>query len=314
MYPAKIAENSILRTQFLMMKITKFFCFTAFFAFVVSCNNDDDNSIQIRDFGEVAIENEAEIQDFLETHFYNYEDFQNPPDGFNFKITIDTIAGENAGKIPLSEFVSSKVVNVNDVDLKLYWVVVRQGGGERAKVTDSTLIRFRGTLLNRNRFDVSDVPVWFNAPSLVQGMREFVGELNASTGSTKNPDGTINFNNDFGLGIVIMPSGLGYFANTTIPGVPQYSPLIFTVDMLERKPADQDADRILNEVEDLDGDGDPFNDDTDGDDTPNFADIDDDGDGILTRFEITINEDGTITFPDCDNDGVPDYLDKDICR
>ncbi len=43
----------------------------------------------------------------------------------------------------------------------------------------------------------------------------------------------------------------------------------------------------------------------------NHADSDDDNDGIPTLEEIIINEDGSITFPDTDGDGIPDYLDKD---
>ena len=43
----------------------------------------------------------------------------------------------------------------------------------------------------------------------------------------------------------------------------------------------------------------------------NHADSDDDNDGIPTIEEIVINADGSITFPDTDGDGIPDYLDKD---
>ena len=43
----------------------------------------------------------------------------------------------------------------------------------------------------------------------------------------------------------------------------------------------------------------------------NYVDPDDDGDGRPTEDEIEINEDGTITFPDTDGDGVVDYLDSD---
>jgi len=39
-------------------------------------------------------------------------------------------------------------------------------------------------------------------------------------------------------------------------------------------------------------------------------DTDDDGDGILTIDEIK-DASGNVTFPDSDNDGVPDYLDED---
>ena len=64
-------------------------------------------------------------------------------------------------------------------------------------------------------------------------------------------------------------------------------------------------------MEDLDGDMNVFNDDTDENNYPNNSDADDDGDGTPTRDEIVINEDGSIEFPDQNGDGVPDYLDKE---
>ena len=47
--------------------------------------------------------------------------------------------------------------------------------------------------------------------------------------------------------------------------------------------------------------------DTDGDQIPNYLDIDDDNDGILTSNEI--NDDGS--FIDTDSDTIPNYLDDD---
>jgi outer membrane protein OmpA-like peptidoglycan-associated protein len=47
--------------------------------------------------------------------------------------------------------------------------------------------------------------------------------------------------------------------------------------------------------------------DTDGDGTPDFLDVDDDGDGVSTKDEL--NEDGS--FRDSDDDGKPDHLDVD---
>ena len=64
-------------------------------------------------------------------------------------------------------------------------------------------------------------------------------------------------------------------------------------------------------MEDLDGDENLLNDDTSGNNTPNYLDPDDDRDGTPTREEIIINEDGTIEFPDTNGNGIPDYLDPD---
>lgn len=75
---------------------------------------------------------------------------------------------------------------------------------------------------------------------------------------------------------------------------------------------DDDGDNIPTKDEDLDGDGDPTNDDTDGDTIPNYLDDDDDDDGVKTRDEEnnTQNQDPTddITNPEVG----PDYLNKDV--
>lgn len=71
-----------------------------------------------------------------------------------------------------------------------------------------------------------------------------------------------------------------------------------------------DNDGIEAGLEDLNGNGNLFDDDTDGDGIPNFLDVDDDNDNILTEVEI-INEDNPNQLPDTDGDGTPNYLDND---
>jgi uncharacterized repeat protein (TIGR01451 family) len=74
---------------------------------------------------------------------------------------------------------------------------------------------------------------------------------------------------------------------------------------------DHDGDGILTGGEDVNEDGDPTNDDADGDGIPNYLDPDDDGDGISTADE-DVNGDGDPTNDDTDRDGTPDYLDPDV--
>ncbi|WP_176829801.1 Calx-beta domain-containing protein [Tenacibaculum sp. MAR_2009_124] len=73
---------------------------------------------------------------------------------------------------------------------------------------------------------------------------------------------------------------------------------------------DLDCDGVLNVDEDLNGNSDYTDDDTDGDGTPNYLDKDDDNDGILTLDEDT-DLNGTSHNDDTDGDGTPDYLDLD---
>ncbi|MDO6597514.1 hypothetical protein Q4512_11355 [Oceanihabitans sp. 2_MG-2023] len=79
---------------------------------------------------------------------------------------------------------------------------------------------------------------------------------------------------------------------------------------------EDDNDGIEADLEDINGNGDLTDDDTDGDGLPNYLDEDDDGDNVLTRLEIdTEDEDGdddpTTNALDTDIDGIPDYLDTD---
>jgi len=103
--------------------------------------------------------------------------------------------------------------------------------------------------------------------------------------------------------------------------------------------ADNDNDGLTDNMEDLNGDGDYMNDDTDMDGIANYFDEDDDGDGITTLLEETMvdtdmdgivnyldndddgdgvptiledaNGDGDYTNDDSDGDGIPNYLDSD---
>ncbi|HMC01940.1 MAG TPA: hypothetical protein VKN14_12965, partial [Flavobacteriaceae bacterium] len=82
---------------------------------------------------------------------------------------------------------------------------------------------------------------------------------------------------------------------------------------------DHDNDLVPSYLEDLNGDGeftwdieeetDTTDDDTDDNDIPDFFDPDDDGDGVLTRYE-DIDGDGDPTN-DIGMNGIPKYLDKD---
>lgn len=76
---------------------------------------------------------------------------------------------------------------------------------------------------------------------------------------------------------------------------------------------EDDNDGIPAALEDINGNGDLTDDDTDGDGIPNYLDEDDDGDNILTKNEKPDpNGDGDLSdAQDTDGDGTPDYLDTD---
>ncbi|MFG6686129.1 hypothetical protein ACGK9U_06080 [Mariniflexile sp. HNIBRBA6329] len=76
---------------------------------------------------------------------------------------------------------------------------------------------------------------------------------------------------------------------------------------------EDDNDGIPAALEDVNGNGDLTDDDTDGDGIPNYLDEDDDGDNVLTKNEKPDpNGDGNLSDAlDTDGDGIPNYLDDD---
>ncbi|WP_373059169.1 FKBP-type peptidyl-prolyl cis-trans isomerase [Zunongwangia sp. H14] len=298
---------------------------------LISCNKDDDDGITTvpeRDRGEQAAEDNEALVSYLSTHFYNYEEFEIPSDDFDYRIRIDTIAGENSDKTALidSDKLMEKTVEDEDVEYTLYILKVREGGGRKPTFADSTLVGYKGMLLNDEVFDQNMVaPVWFDLPGyvalnangrlaryggVIPGFSESLTEFRAATNYTVNPDNTVNWEN-YGIGAVFVPSGLGYFSAGQ-SGIPPYSPLVFEINLYRAVEADHDGDGIPSWMEDLDDDGNLFNDDTDGNGYPNHSDPDDDGDGTSTRKEIVILEDGSVEFPDSNSDDTPDYLDPDV--
>ena len=291
----------------------------------ISCQSDDNDPFALvpaRDRGPEAVASTAIIEEYLETHFYNYEEFANPPLGFDFLIRLDTIAGDNADKIPLIQQVSSKTVRdrpEEDVMYKLYFLTVAQGGGGSINFPDITTVNFEGTYINRETtidpytdlFDSSEIPIPFDLTSIVNGLQDALIEFNTAEAIIENPDGSLTPQNP-GIGAVFIPSGLGFYASPPVGGgIPLYAQLIFTFQVFSVIEGDQDNDGIPSVDEDLNNNGLEEDDDTDQDGFPDFVDNDDDNDGRPTIDEIEIGEDGVITFPDTDNDGIVDYLDSD---
>ena len=279
-------------------------------SFVLCCKKDSGPE-PVRELQKQAPKDDEALVSYLQSHFYNYEDFENDPDNHKIKITIDSISDKNADKISLWDQIDSKTIDLNDkndnkVSHKMYFLVVKEGVGESPSLVDSTFVTYTGTFLNKNVFDSRELPLWFDLTDVIRGFREFLPELKAGD-HTLNNDGTYDLDN-YGQGMFFIPSALGYYAQNLL-SIPKYSPLVFSVALHKVNPADHDNDGILSINEDPDGDGNPFNDDTDKDRIPNYRDSDDDGDGTLTKKEYDSDGDGILD--DNDNDGIPDYLDQD---
>ncbi len=317
------------------MKFTKYIiAFMVLGLAMNSCKKEDNSpdTLEIRDRAEQYILDLDSIENYLATHFYNYEEFEADPMTTDFQIIIDTISAENEtqDKIPLIDQVTFKIVtDAEDIEYKLYYLKVREGLGAQPKFADSTYVQYTGTLLNDNVFDSTPNPIWFDLVNVVQGFREIAIEFKGAESFSENTDGTFIYN-EFGIGAMFIPSGLAYFEAPPF-GILLYSPLIFTFNMFTATESDHDGDHVPSYLEDINGDG-KFTfefDDTDADTIGNFVDVDDDNDGTLTRDEdlepdpdlnvdsngdgITDNDigDGNPMNDDTDGDGTPNYLDTD---
>lgn len=283
--------------------------------FITSCSNDDNNVNTIIDLEPVLdqyiLENDS-IVTYMKTHFYNYEDFQNLASNSSVDLVIDTIAGDNSNKVSIFDQITTFTVDIVDendeiVPHNMYYIINREGNGQNPSVADSVFVSYKGFRpYSDDVFDSKPFPVWLDNVFNIRGFKEFTSFLKRGDVIINN-DGTYDFEN-FGIGFVIMPSKLGYYDNSTSK-IPAYSPLIFQVNLHTLNVTDHDLDTINSIEEDLNRDNDLFNDDTDEDGIPNFQDIDDDNDGILTKDEYDKNGDNVPD--DSDNDGIPDYLDSD---
>ncbi len=226
-----------------------------------------------------------------------------------------------------------------EVTYKLYYLKLREGSGATSKSpcnVDRVLTSYRGEYIFPSTENVAGVDVttikgfefeesinpqtFFNLTAVIRGWSEIFPQFKTGT-YTGNPDGTVSYDN-FGAGVMFIPSGLGYYSNAS-GGIPAYSPLIFNFKLYEIQRVDHDGDGIFSYQEDLNNDGYVLSlaegianpDDTDGDGIPDFIDVDDDGDFFTTASEIKDPITGTAypfeTIPTCGGtgNGKKKYLD-----
>ncbi len=295
-----------------------------------SCNDDDDVTAPAPDppraLSEVLAEDEVKIQEYLKSHYYNYAEFQNPPEDFDYKIKLQVIPEGNMDTIALIDQVQSKTTNVSsgieggevEVPHTYYYLVAREGAGEFPTIADSTFVTYVGTLLDDTRFDGIDNYTWQYLPFFLRGYAAGISNMKAGGEILTNVDGTYSIT-ETGIGMVVMPSGLAYFNSSPSSIIPPYSPLVFTLDVgTIAENTDYDRDGVPSILEDVNNDGNVNNDNTDGDfisqGVPGFnhRDPDDDNDGTPTRDEIELDALGNfVSFRDSDGDGIWDHLDTD---
>ena len=247
---------------------------------MVGCPKDDSpNQEPARDYLEVYNEDIAEIEGFMDTHFMTVD--------ADYNVTFTEITPSTPGTaISDRSDLDFKIVNKGGVDHKLYFIKLREGIGENPTRLDSVFTSYKGFKSDLTSFDTAPNPIWLQLQDVVQGWKEIFPEFKSGTSTTDISTGITTYN-DFGAGVMFIPSGLGYF-NSGSSSIGTYTPLIFSFKLMKVRYKDHDGDKILTKEEYLGTGlvttGDPI--DTDGDGIPDYGDVDDDADGVITKKEL----------------------------
>ncbi len=326
-------------------------CLFALATFFISCEEEDDSPtvIETRDRTEQQMADSDSLIDFLSTHYYNSSFFETGLDHKYTDIIItelpqDPDTGEyldmpdpDNNTLLIDAVGAPRTTTYFDTEYEYYVLNLNQGGGDSPKFTDRVSVRYEGTSVTTDEiFDVIATPQVLNlqgnfisTSGVIKAWQLVIPEFNSASDFSIGNDGIVNYG-DFGLGVMFVPSGLGYFSNSTTGA--QYDNLIFKFELLRFEEEDHDGDGIPSYIEDLDDDLDVSNDDTDDNDFPDFIDLDDDGDGVATFDELiqtTYTEEPvlganeyiysrddetgeviTVTAVDANDNGILDYLDE----
>jgi len=271
-----------------------------------SCSkNDSPDPVPPLAYGVQYTNDIATIEEYLKTYYISVVDHPGFPDDQDVTITKIPEGGTQKSIWDQTTYeLKSKDVKLHDITYKLYYLVLRPGVGESPCNADGVLPSYKGEYLEQivtsgvatltaTQFEEVKHPQQImSLLNTIKGWGETFPLFKTGTYSS-NDDGTVTYN-DFGAGVMFLPSGLGYFEKGN-GEIPPYAPLVFSFKLYEIERLDFDGDGIPSYLEDLDGDGfmrsfatgvvNP--DDTDGDGIPNFMDVDDDGDNYTTKLEIT---------------------------
>ena len=301
-----------------------------------SCGDDDDDGIveiPEADRTEQQVIDNDSLVSFLQSHYVDESLLTNNPTIHFNEIEINQLPEDAELPNPdqnslLIDMVETLTTTYFDVEYEYYILKINQGGSENSpNFSDKVRVSYEGTLMDDTVFDSSSTPVDFDLTSTIAGWGRVLPEYNNAEDFIVNSDGTVTYNNP-GIGIMFLPSGLGYYS-AAAGTVPVYSNLIFKFKVFQSEVNDHDFDNVPSHLEDLNGDYDLTNDDTDDDTFADFVDSDDDNDGTLTIDEdlepdsdLTVDRDGDgdptndigdgdPTNDDTDGDGIPNYLDPD---
>ncbi|KFF03166.1 FKBP-type peptidyl-prolyl cis-trans isomerase [Flavobacterium hydatis] len=300
-----------------MNKFKYYFILTFATLAIFSCSKSDSAYVEpLRDFQEQYNTDIAVIEDYLKNNTITITEAAGKTEDQDVKIELITKPTEQKSiwfylNSPTFPTLKVKNVELHGITYKLYYLVLREGVGESPSNVDGVLSSYNGTYLFRKAGATATDPTvvtatqfeqivfpqtFYDLYQMIKGWGEVFPEFKVGT-STGGSNGAIVYN-DFGAGVMFLPSGLGYYAGGS-GSIPSYSPLVFSFKLYALQRLDHDGDGIFSYLEDKNGDGyvrDMRNtteypkqlgnpDDTDKDGIPDFLDVDDDGDGYTTKVE-----------------------------
>ncbi|CAI8361396.1 MAG: Peptidyl-prolyl cis-trans isomerase Mip [Polaribacter sp. SA4-10] len=294
-----------------MNKLKNIVAFCILSAIAYACGGSDSTAADVFDNEAQALIDKDSLSTFFTKHYYD--------------TAVDSVKALVAGATPLSEDENLMTMNVteNEIDYELYYYVASEEDYGTPMIDkgsptslDSIFVKYEGFRINDTdsitpRFEIRETPIWFTLNSVIRGWS--YGFTNFKNGDNVTDNGPITFDNG-GKGILFIPSGLAYGNSGTSGSIRSNENLIFYIRLFDFiKDTDHDNDGIPSWLEDPDGDGDPRNDDTNGDFFVNYLDGDDDGDGVATKDEDA-NGDGNPAndFSDPENPTLADYLNPEI--
>lgn len=334
-----------------MKNIFKILTALVFCSLLTYCDREDEPTVTpLRDYATQYAADLDSINDYIDTHSMTVN-----PTNFDVTFTeIPTGGTQQSIRTQTQYPLKDTLVKEDGIEYKIYFIKFREGdavNGKRPTQVDSIHVSYRGIRLTDDQFDEASNPIWFGLQDVITGWTHIMPNFKTGTYTTAPGPNPITFNN-FGAGIMFLPSGLAYYNNSS-GSIPAYSPIIFSFKLYELRYRDHDRDGILSKDErrlnpaipaalrwkenpflgyDINGDGtidtsgklyDSDGDgtldsteyyDTDGDGKPNMVDIDDDGDGYQTKFEIKDPLTGLsypfASIPNCPGGTVKKHLDK----
>ena len=316
-----------------------------------SCSKDNPTeTIPMKEYSVQYTTDIATIEEYLKTTYFTITNHPGFADDQDVTFTTIPSGGTQASVWSYLNSTSfpkllSRDVKLHDITYKVYYLVLREGTGEKPTNVDGVLASYKGNYLTKTaatttvaatltatQFEESKNPQsFFSLTNTIAGWSEIFPQFKKGT-YVSNSDGTVSYSN-FGAGVMFLPSGLAYYGSGS-GTIPAYSPLVFSFKLYEIQRLDQDADGIPSYLEELNGDGYMYDfrnttnyptaitsnsDDTDADGIPNYLDVDDDGDNYTTKLEIKDPISGSsIPFaliPDCSGNTsnatrVKKHLDK----